>query len=236
MEISKGKQIHQGRILRVCQTKDPERLLLVFRDDKPGAKTGDGRIKNRGRINNAISSALFKYLESFHVPTHFIDCPKPNEMLVWALSMLPVQVKIWNYSSGSLCKRFGLEKEAPLDCPVVEYYLKNPSLKFPMISLDHISAFRLASSEALLLLEKMARKINAVLKSYFERREIVLADLELEFGMRQDQLLLGDALTPDTCQLWDFRGSQKPNSKSFQVDDTGDAGAAYEALYQRIVG
>jgi phosphoribosylaminoimidazole-succinocarboxamide synthase len=105
-----------------------------------------------------------------------------------------------------------------------------------MISLDHISAFRLASSEALLLLEKMARKINAVLKSYFERREIVLADLELEFGMRQDQLLLGDALTPDTCQLWDFRGSQKPNSKSFQVDDTGDAGAAYEALYQRIVG
>lgn len=234
MEIRKGKMLCEGKTKKLYPTNDPDLLIIHFKDVvAPSHGKKKTTIKGKGAINNAISSLIFQFLASYHIPTQFVKVLKPEEMLVKRLEIIPVLGVVWNFTTKSLNKRFGVPKGSPLTCPIVEFYNKNEKLKNPMITIDHACAFGYGTLEEMQNIDRMVRKTNAVLKSFFERRELQLVDLELEFGRVDDQIFLADEISLDTCHLYDVR-SEETKSRILLPDEAEDTAKIYEELKDRI--
>ncbi|MBN2029770.1 phosphoribosylaminoimidazolesuccinocarboxamide synthase [bacterium] len=234
MDVKKGKMIRDGRFKKIYPTNHPDQYVIQFKDDLPVIKDGKKKaLIHKGEYNAAISSALFRYLEGYHIHTHFIKLLKPNEMLVKRLEMIPIEIMVWNFSSGAISKRYSIENGKIFPCPIVELYLKDKKLHYPMMTIDHVCAFGYAGSEEIQKMDQTVRKINAVLKSYFERRGFRLADFKIEFGRYQNNIVLGDEMTPDTFHLWDTSGEdiQTMEPIAFYADRIEEE---YEALKNRI--
>ena len=222
--------MYEGTTKNLYETEDSEYLIQEFKDstssyDNERRET----IKGKSVINNEVSSYLFEYLEGFHVPTHFVKSLSNRDMIVRRIEMLPFIIIIRNTAAGSFCKRYGIEEGKELEYPISEYFLKNKDLQNPMINTSHVIAFGFATSEELRTIDRLASKINAVLKSFFDRRNLKLIDFQLEFGRYKNKILLGDELSIDTCRLWDAETHQK-----FDNEHNDNWEIVYEIIKQRI--
>ena len=95
MDIKKGKMIRDGKLKKVYPTPDPGQYILQFKDDLAVIQNRSKKtLPHKGQYNTAISSALFKYLEGYHIHTHFIKVLKPNEMLVKRLEIIPLAPRV----------------------------------------------------------------------------------------------------------------------------------------------
>lgn len=231
MELRKGKLLYEGKTKKLYSTNDPERLIFHFKDEADDDK---GKIiKNKGSYNNTISSSLFKFLEGYHIQTHFVQVLRPNEMLVKKMEIIPIKVVVWNFASGTLSKRYGISKGKLLTYPILEYYLKDNKLRDPMINMDHACAFGYANPEEMQSIDRITRKINAVLKSFFDRRDLKLVDFELEFGRYRDQILVGDEISLDTCHLWDVQTGESQPKECLRLN-SDNIEETYEELKSRL--
>ena len=234
MDIRKGKLQYEGSTKKVYPTNDPDHLIMHFKNDVASSRGGTkSTIKNKGTINNTISSSLFQFLESYHIPTHFVKVFKSDEMLVKNLEIIPFEVRMWNFATASLSRCFGFPKGDVLACPILEFYMKNDKLKNPMITIDHACAFGYANRQEMKDIDKTVRKINAILKSYFKRRELVLVDFRLEFGRFGDQILVGDEISLDNCRFFHIRDGEIQN-KELIPQDSVNMDAIYEQLKDQI--
>ncbi len=226
----------EGRTKRLYRTDNENFLILEFKDNATafdGQKKG--KIEGKGAINNQISSHLFKYLESHHVATHFDRSVSPTEMLVKKVEIIPIEVVVRNVVSGRMVTLYGWKEGEELKCPVVEYYLKDNSLSDPMINESHVMAFELAEAEEVKALNRIARKVNVILRPFFDRRELLLVDFKLEFGRHKNYLLVTDEISPDTCRIWDKKSKKKLDRDRFRKD-MGGVKDAYQEVLTRIVG
>ncbi len=234
MTVKKGKLLIEGKVKKVYSTNEPDYLILYFTDNVVAARSGEEEIiKNKGVHNNAISSLLFKFLGGYHIRTHFVDVLKPDEMLVKKLDIIPIKVEVWNVAAGTLSKRYGIQKGETLNRPVVEFYLKNSKLRDPMITIDHACAFGYAKPEEMQTIDRIARKVNVVLKSFFDRREFKLVNFKLEFGWYQGKIFLSDEISPDTFSLIDLKDGETKNKEPLNLAPDKIT-AAYEELKNRI--
>lgn len=235
ISLKKKKKIHDGKAKKLYSVTESEHLILEFKDE---TTVFDGQkretVKNKGAINNQISAFLFEYLEGFNIPTHFIKIVNPKEMLIKSLDMIKIEVVMRNIAAGSLVKKYGIEEGVELQCPILEFYLNDDSRQSPMINHSHILAFELATAEELKMIERISSKINAVLKSFFLRRQIKLGDFKVEFGRYKDKILLGDEISPDTCRFWDISVGNNLDKEKFRLD-TGDIEQKYEEIKNRIL-
>jgi phosphoribosylaminoimidazole-succinocarboxamide synthase len=234
------EKLYEGKAKILYPTEDAEILLTYFKDDATAFNAQKrGQIQGKGEINCAIASALFKWLESVGIPTHYIDRPAPDQMRVRAVKIIPIEVVVRNIAAGSLCKQTGLPEGQILPFPLVEFYLKNDALGDPLLTRDRLSILSLATPEQLEQIEAMTLKINQYLKEFFDRCEITLVDFKLEFGVdSQGRILLADEISPDTCRLWD-KTETDPHARIMDKDrfrrDLGDVESAYERVQQRVL-
>jgi phosphoribosylaminoimidazole-succinocarboxamide synthase len=166
-------------------------------------------------LANEISSYVFKYLAGFRIPTHFVDKVSDGEMLVRQLAMIPLEVRIFNMATGEFARRFGMKEGSELTTAVLEHRFKNAALGSPLVNEFHIYSMNLATPEQLRTVNRLASKTNVVLKSFFERRELRLLGLSLEFGIAGNQIMLGDEISPRTCVLADLQRKDRPASDIF---------------------
>jgi phosphoribosylaminoimidazole-succinocarboxamide synthase len=233
--VKKKQKLYEGKAKIVYETDNEELLIQEFTDD---AATPDaakkGKIKSKGLVNNQMSAHLFTYLDSYHVPTHFVKSLANNSMIVKRLEMIPVEVVMRNIAAGSAVKRLGVEEGKELERPVLEYYLKDNEKEEPMVDDHHILALEYASAEELKQIERFARKINAVLKSFFQRRKLLLVDFTLEFGRNKSgKLTLGDQISADTCHFLDAETGEKLTKDKSRQDIT-KIEESYEDVRQRV--
>ncbi|KAA3654841.1 MAG: phosphoribosylaminoimidazolesuccinocarboxamide synthase [Calditrichaeota bacterium] len=233
--MERKNKLYEGKAKILFQTDDPNVLLQKFKDDATafnGKKKGT--IANKGFVNNQISAHLYKYLSSYHVPTHFINTVSDTEMTVVALQMIPVEVIVRNIAAGSLLKRSDFKEGDVLESPVLEYFLKDDDKGDPQITREEILNQELCSEEDLDALSRLALKINAVMKSFWTRRNIKLVDFKLEFGKNKDgKIILGDEISPDTCRFWDAETDEKMDKDRFR-QDLGKVEEAYEDMRRRV--
>lgn len=233
-------KIYEGKAKILYTTAEPEVLLAVYKDDATAFNAQKrGQIEGKGVINCQITSALFQWLGSLGIPTHYIDCPQPNQMRVKAVKIVLVEVVVRNIAAGSLCRQTGLPEGKVLPSPLVEYYYKSDELGDPLLTRDRIFLLDLVSSQRLAEIENMAREINRNLQSFFEGCQITLVDFKLEFGIDGEaNLLLADEISPDTCRLWD-RDDSDPQSRIMDKDrfrkDLGQVESAYQQVQQRVL-
>jgi len=90
------------------------------------------------------------------------------------------------------------------------------------------------SEEEIKEMEKIALKVNEVLREYFKERGILLVDFKLEFGKNaKGEIVLADEISPDTCRFWDAETKKSLDKDVFRFDK-GDLISAYEELYERL--
>ncbi|MEL6494350.1 MAG: phosphoribosylaminoimidazolesuccinocarboxamide synthase [Cyanobacteria bacterium J06623_7] len=238
--MSNAEKLYEGKAKILYATDEPEVLLTVYKDDATAFNAQKrGQIAGKGEMNCQITAALFEWLESKDIPTHYLDCPQPDQMRVKAVTIVPVEVVVRNIAAGSLCRQTGLPEGQILDTPLVEYYLKSDELGDPLLTRDRLFLLELVNAERLTEIENMARQINQNLQSFFAQCQITLVDFKLEFGLdRQQKLLLADEISPDTCRLWD-RQQDDPQSRVMDKDrfrkDLGQVAAAYREVQQRVL-
>lgn len=238
--MSEAQKLYEGKAKILYPTDDPEILLARYKDDATAFNAQKkGQIQGKGEINCAIAAALFEWLESLGIPTHYIDRPAPNEMRVRAVKILPIEVVVRNIAAGSLCKQTGLPEGKVLPSPLVEFYLKNDELGDPLLTRDRLFLLELATAQELEEIQTMALQIDRHLTDFFLRCDITLVDFKLEFGKdSQQRLLLADEISPDTCRLWD-RSQVDPQARIMDKDrfrrDLGEIEAAYQQVRSRVL-
>lgn len=238
--MSTGEVLYEGKAKIIYRTDDPDILLAQYKDDATAFNAQKrGTITNKGRINCAIATHLFKVLEATGVATHFIDQPNPDQMRMRAVQIVPLEVVVRNIAAGSLCQQTGLELGVPLSQPLVDFYYKDDALGDPLLTRDRILLLELATPEQLKQLRQLALQINQILMGFFHQCGITLVDFKLEFGMTSDQqLLLADEISPDTCRLWDDAESD-PTRRVMDKDrfrrDLGEVDTAYARVMERVL-
>ena len=184
-------------------------------------------------LANEISSYIFKYLAGFRIPTHFMEKVSSSEMLVKQLAMIPLEVRVHNVASAEFGRRFGLKEGTELTVPVIEHYYKNPDLGNPLSNEFHIYSLGLASPEQLRIINRLASKTNVVLKSFFERRELKILSVSLEFGASGSQVMIGDEISPRTCRFFDLQKKDRGGKDIFSNGE-GQGLEAYLEVRNRI--
>jgi phosphoribosylaminoimidazole-succinocarboxamide synthase len=233
--LEKKELLYEGKAKKVFLTDDPKYYLIEFKDDI-SAFDGDkkSRFQKKGEINNRISAFLFEYLENYNIPTQFVQIVSPESMLVKKLEMIPIEVVVRNISTGSLVRRYGYEDGKILDYPIVELFLKDDSRHDPMINETHAYAFGLCAPEQMRTMTRIASKVNAVFKSFFDRRGMILVDFKIEFGHSEGEIYLGDEISGDSCRIWDKKTGKKLDKDRFR-HDLGDVEGSYSELMNRIL-
>ncbi len=229
--------LYEGKAKRLWETEDPNTLRMEFKNDAT-AFNGEKKasFENKGRLNNAISTLIYQYLEKTGVHTHFVRQIDETNVEVRRVDILMVEVIIRNVSAGSFCKRTGMEEGIPFSQPVIEFSYKSDELGDPLINDDYIREMKLATPEDMAHLRKSALHVNEILSGFFSEVGLRLVDFKLEFGrLRSDpeKIVLADEISPDGCRLWDLKTGEKMDKDRFRRD-LGNVMEAYEEVLGRL--
>ncbi|RLF80936.1 phosphoribosylaminoimidazolesuccinocarboxamide synthase, partial [Thermococci archaeon] len=222
-------KVYEGKAKKMIPL-DEGKLIMEFKDDAT-AFNGEkkAQFKGKGWLNAQISAHIFKLLEEKGIKTHFIGVAGDNRLIVEKLQMYPVEVVVRNIVAGSLKKRLPLEEGTELEEPIIELYYKNDALGDPMINYYHAKILGVDESE-IKEMEKIAFKVNEILKDYFKEKGILLVDFKLEFGKNEKgEIVLADEISPDTCRFWDVETKKSLDKDVFRFDK-GDLISAYEEI------
>ncbi len=232
--MKKQAEIFAGKAKTVYATDDADKYILHFRNDT-SAFDGEKieQLDRKGMVNNRFNAFIMEKLEAAGVPTHFEKILSDEESLVKKLDMLPIECVVRNISTGSLCRRLGVEEGLDLNPPTFEFFLKNDELHDPMINDYHILSFKWANEDEIAAMKTLTFKVNEILTRLFSDAGMLLVDYKLEFGRYQGSLLLGDEFTPDGCRLWDIETRKKLDKDRFR-QGLGGVVEAYEEVAQRL--
>ncbi|MDP2940034.1 MAG: phosphoribosylaminoimidazolesuccinocarboxamide synthase [Candidatus Omnitrophota bacterium] len=233
--MEKTIKIYEGKAKIVFETVAPDLLIQYFKDDATAFDaTKKGTIKDKGIMNNKISSRLFQILEKEGIPTHFVKILNEREMLIKRVVIIPVEVTIRNIVAGGMSRALGLEEGLKLDCPVLEYHLKNDSLHDPLINEYHIKALKIASLTEIETIKNYSFKVNEILTRFFSSINLDLIDFKLEFGrFKDEEIILADEISPDTCRLWEKTTGKRLDKDRFRRD-LGNIEEAYQEVLRRV--
>ena len=245
------KLIGKGKAKDIYETDDGE--ILFDYTERVTAFDGlkKAEFTNKGIICCRLSAFWFERLEKEGIPTAFMECPSDHTMKQRRVEILPVEVILRNFLTGSLWKRYnegtaplpeGTETRegAPIPDGYVEFTTKFEAIDRPLTR-DEILGNGWMSGDELRILEDTTRKINAHIRAYLEPKGILLVDFKIEYGKRDGVILLADEVgTPDVCRFWDLHEFHKGNIVRLDKDvfrkGTSDLGTTYNQIYERITG
>ena len=227
--------LYEGKAKKLFITEDPQILRVEYKDDATAfnGKKFD-RLRDKGRLNNAITVFFFEHLDTKDIPSHFVRKISETEQLVRRVKIIPLEVVVRNVAAGSLSKRIGWEEGKELPHPIVEFYYKDDDLGDPLLAEEHIRLLELASEARIEELKKRGLAVNEALKSLMLSKGIRLIDFKLEFGLDQKgEILLADEISPDTCRFWDIESGNILDKDRFRRD-LGGVTDAYREIHQRL--
>jgi phosphoribosylaminoimidazole-succinocarboxamide synthase len=201
-----------------------EAELTVLKFD---AETEEGKENQQklATIRNTISSYLFEYLHGFHIPTHYVSKLSEIEMSVKKSEPISLSFKIYNTANGQLTKRFGLKDGLNIEFPIIEHYYNMSNRSVSWVNEYHVYGLGISTPEEFKQMNRIATKVNAVLRGLCDRRKLNLSEVNLTFGRLKGQPILCGELSPFTCHFVDASTEQKNKRDRFTVghENTLDA-------------
>jgi phosphoribosylaminoimidazole-succinocarboxamide synthase len=232
----KLEKIYEGKAKVLYTTANQNELIQYFKDDATAFNNlKKDVIVGKGVLNNFISEFIMLEMAKQGIPTHFIKRLDNREQLIKKVKIIPLEVIVRNISAGSMAKRLGIEEGVVLNGAVFEICYKDDALADPIINDDHaIKVLQVVSSEQLDLIKKYTLKINEILKNLFAGINVKLVDFKIEFGLDQNnQIILADEISPDSCRLWDKDTNNKMDKDRFRRD-LGGLVEAYQEIADRF--
>lgn len=162
---------------------------------------GDKKMRVKGLAEKfaAINAYFFEYLREYQIPTAFHKIHAKTTVKLLKHNQLPFNIKIYNVADKRTAKLFSIKETEHLSLPIFEFHLNGQ--KDSLITESHLIAFDLCSYDDIKLIGRICSKVNAVLKSYFERRGEILAEFTCLFGKIDNKLYLVDDFTPKSIKL-----------------------------------
>ncbi len=202
------KFLTSGKVKDVYELED-SKLLFKFsnRVSAYDVKFKD-EIPKKGEILCKFAQYWFKKLG---VPNHFVERKSDTEIIVRKLNMLPIECVVRGYFYGSLVSRWKDRKISLEDGTQTDLAAKLPRPIFDPttksahdmpVNMEEAISQKLVtndeydwlSEESINIYEKMAR--------IADNAGFILADLKLEFGKLNNEIILADSIGPDEFRLW----------------------------------
>ncbi|HZC35940.1 MAG TPA: phosphoribosylaminoimidazolesuccinocarboxamide synthase [Chthoniobacterales bacterium] len=184
-------------------------------------------IPDKGRVLTQLSAFWFRYFND--VPNHFLSVdlqrfPAPfagfaqllagRSMLVKPAEPLPVECVVRGYLAGSAWKEYqekgtvagisqpaGLKFASPFASPLFTPASKAVSGHDENLTWEQFE--RIVGPDRAVRLKELSISIYQRGAQHAQKRGIIIADTKLEFGIRDNQILLIDeCLTPDSSRFW----------------------------------
>lgn len=232
--MEKREELYKGKAKSVYSTDDPDLFIMHYRNDTSAFDgTKVEQLADKGRVNNLFNAFVMEKLAAAGIKSHFVRLLNDNDSVVRKLKMIPVECVVRNYAAGSLCRRYGIQEGTVIDPPTFEFFLKSDALHDPMVNDYHIISFGWATAEQIAAMKDLTFRVNTVLKDLFDKAGMLLVDYKLEFGLINDELVLGDEFSPDGCRIWDKATRMKMDKDRFR-QDLGNVIEAYKEVGGRL--
>lgn len=158
------------------------------------------KVKDIGKKVALTNAFFFDYLKEYHIPTAFLRKDSENALKFSTYQEYSFRIKILNTADKRNSKIFGIKEGIALNLPIFEFHYGCG--KESLISESHLIAFDLCNTEDLKLITRICSKINAVLKSFFERRNEILAEVCCHFGKHEDKVTLIGDFSPASLKIF----------------------------------
>ena len=112
---------------------------------------------------------------------------------------LPFYIKILNLLDKRTAKIFDKQEGTFLQIPLLTFHYGN--LQDNFISENHLISLDICPLEDTKMMKRLCSKVNAVLKSFCERRNTTLAEFNCHFGKDNDKILVVDDFTPSSLKI-----------------------------------
>ncbi|MFC3927367.1 phosphoribosylaminoimidazolesuccinocarboxamide synthase [Streptococcus caprae] len=226
--------IYSGKAKDIYSTEDEHVIKSVYKDQATMLNgVRKETIEGKAVLNNQISSLIFEKLNAAGIKTHFIKQVSDTEQLNKKVDIIPLEVVLRNRAAGSFAKRFGLAEGQVFDTPIMEFYYKKDELDDPFINDEHIAFLEIATAEEIAYIKAETRRINELLKGWFEAVDLTLVDFKLEFGKdATGEIILADEFSPDNCRLWDADGNHM--DKDVFRRDLGNLTDVYAVVLEKL--
>lgn len=201
------KLIYRGKTKDVYE--DGEFLIFYFKDSILGfgekEDTGGNEIigerKGKGSVVLKQTEFFFKLLEKKGVKTHFAKKIDDRKAKFLKAEKIPLEV-IYRYKAyGSFLRRYDEFVKPLQELNIIEFTLKSDALGDPPICEEAIETLGIASKEEIEEMKKTTRKVAQILKEFFESKGFEIIDFKLEFGRKNDELLVIDEISSDTMRV-----------------------------------
>jgi len=165
-------------------------------------------IPMKGEVLCKFAEYWFKKLD---VTNHFVERKSDTEIIVKKMDMLPIECVVRGYFYGSLFSRWkngkiSLDKDAPTELAArLPKPIFDPTTKSTHdISIDRDDAIskELVTNDEYDQLSEKSIEIYKKMAVVADESGFILADLKLEFGKLNNEIILADSIGPDEFRLW----------------------------------
>ncbi len=207
------KFLTSGKVKDVYELEDGK-LLFKFsnRVSAYDVKFKD-EIPKKGEVLCKFAQYWFKKLD---VPNHFVERKSDTEIIVKKMNMLPIECVVRGYFYGSFVSRWkelhnnidrkelenGAQKDlaSKLSRPIFDPTTKSTH-DVPVSKYESVSQ-KLVTSDEYDWLEVESIQIYETMAKIADNSGFILADLKLEFGKLNNEIILADSIGPDEFRLW----------------------------------
>ena len=207
------KFLTSGKVKDVYELEDGK-LLFKFsnRVSAYDVKFKD-EIPRKGEILCKFAEYWFKKLD---VPNHFVERKSDTEIIVKKMNMLPIECVVRGYFYGSFVSRWkelhnnidrkelenGVQKDLASKLPRPIFDPTTKSTHDVPVSKEESVSQKLVTSDEYDWLEVKSIQIYETMAKIADNSGFILADLKLEFGKLNNEIILADSIGPDEFRLW----------------------------------
>jgi len=207
------KFLTSGKVKDVYEFEDGK-LLFKFtnRVSAYDVKFKD-EIPRKGEVLCKFAEYWFKKLD---VPNHFVERKSDTEIIVKKMNMLPIECVVRGYFYGSFVSRWkelhnnidrkelenGVQKDLASKLPRPIFDPTTKSTHDVPVSKEESVSQKLVTSDEYDWLEVKSIQIYETMAKIADNSGFILADLKLEFGKLNNEIILADSIGPDEFRLW----------------------------------
>jgi phosphoribosylaminoimidazole-succinocarboxamide synthase len=212
-------QLYRGKVRDNYSSGD--RIIMVTTDRISAFDHVLGTIPFKGEVLSRLTRFWFDKVKDI-APTHLLEVPDPNVMVVRKARALPVEIVIRGYITGSLWRDYqagkagaygiawpaGLKKDQKFDAPIITPSTKAEYGKHDEpISEQEIVSRRLVAPEVWAEATAIGRRLFARGQEWALSRGLILVDTKYEMGLVREggaeKLIVIDEIhTPDSSRYW----------------------------------
>ena len=207
------KFLTSGKVKDVYELEDGK-LLFKFsnRVSAYDVKFKD-EIPKKWEVLCKFAEYWFKKLD---VPNHFVERKSDTEIIVKKMNMLPIECVVRGYFYGSFVSRWkelhnnidrkelenGVQKDLASKLPRPIFDPTTKSTHDVPVSKEESVSQKLVTSDEYDWLEVKSIQIYETMAKIADNSGFILADLKLEFGKLNNEIILADSIGPDEFRLW----------------------------------